>query len=481
MRNGIPSAATVAALVCAAGAAFGQAPVSSAFTYQGKLEDAGSPANAAYDMTFRLYSAAAGGSQVGSTLTQNDVPVSEGLFTVLLDFGTSPFGGEARWLEIAVRNGASSGAYTTLSPRQALTALPYALYALSGPGSGGPWAVSGNDITATNTGNVGIGVGNPAIKLSVFGSENTGLSDGVFEMISPGGALGNVMTMDGNEINAWSHLYINPDASTNVYMVLGGGDVGIGTAAPEALLHVADGSAGTVTAHGDSVAVFERSDRAFVSLLTPSTTDRGILFGDPTNPYDGGIVYNASPNTDGFQFRTGGNVNRMVITSSGNVGIGTTAPAAKLDVNGTARCTVLEITGADVAEKFPVSEPVEPGTVVMIDAENPGRLCAARGAYNRRVAGIVSGAGDLPVGAVLGHLPGHEDAPPIALSGRVWVRCDASDRAIEPGDMLTTADRRGHAMAAVDLPRAQGAILGKAMTALPHGSTGLVLVLVNLQ
>ncbi len=116
-----------------------------------------------------------------------------------------------------------------------------------------------------------------------------------------------------------------------------------------------------------------------------------------------------------------------------------------------------------------------------IDAEHPGKLRVSRQAYSARVAGVVSGAGDIPVGAVLGNLPGHEDAPAIALSGRVWVRCDAGDTAIAPGDMLTTSATPGHAMKAADRERAYGTILGKSMTALAQGERGLVLVLVNLQ
>ena len=171
---------------------------------------------------------------------------------------------------------------------------------------------------------------------------------------------------------------------------------------------------------------------------------------------------------------------RLAVTANGDVGIGTIAPAAKLDVNGTTRTKVLEIVGADVAEKFPTSDKVERGMVVAIDPPNPGKLCLARGAYNRRVAGVVSGANDFPVGAVLGNRPGHEDAPPIALSGSVYVWCDAVSGSIESGDLLTTSDTPGHAMKVRDLARAQGAILGKAMTRLESGK-GLVLVLVTLQ
>jgi hypothetical protein len=140
---------------------------------------------------------------------------------------------------------------------------------------------------------------------------------------------------------------------------------------------------------------------------------------------------------------------------------------------------VLEIEGADVAEKFPVSEAVEPGMVVAIDPRHAGQLCLARGAYNPCVAGIVSGANGLKAGTVLGHLPGHEDAPPIALTGRVWCWADASNGAIVPGDRLTTSETPGHAMKVTDGARAGGATLGKAMTPLSEGR-GLVLVLVNL-
>jgi hypothetical protein len=103
-------------------------PVGTAFTYQGRLTDGGSPANGAYDFEFELYDAASGGTTLG-TLTVGNSPVTDGLFTVQLDFGAAVFTGDARWLQIGVRPGDSSGAYTALSPRQALTAAPYALYA----------------------------------------------------------------------------------------------------------------------------------------------------------------------------------------------------------------------------------------------------------------------------------------------------------------------------------------------------------------
>lgn len=104
-----------------------QAPAGTGFTYQGRLTDGGAPANGAYDSTFTLYDDPTAGTQVGSTVTKDNVNVSDSLFTVTLDFG-DVFDGTALYLEIGVRPGSDTGAYTTLTPRQPLTAAPYAAY-----------------------------------------------------------------------------------------------------------------------------------------------------------------------------------------------------------------------------------------------------------------------------------------------------------------------------------------------------------------
>ena len=108
------------------------APLGTAFTYQGKLTDEGQPANGAYDLLFALTSADAPGAQVGGTLTNDSVWVTNGLFTTQLDFGQAAFSGAARWLDIAVRRTAGTNLlFTALSPRQPLTATPHALHARS--------------------------------------------------------------------------------------------------------------------------------------------------------------------------------------------------------------------------------------------------------------------------------------------------------------------------------------------------------------
>jgi len=101
-----------------------------AFTYQGRLSDGATPANGTYDFEFSLYSAETGGTQVGTTVTLNGISVSDGYFTVALDFG-DVFNGTTMWLNINVRVGSSGTTFNPLSPRQKLTPTPYSLYSQS--------------------------------------------------------------------------------------------------------------------------------------------------------------------------------------------------------------------------------------------------------------------------------------------------------------------------------------------------------------
>jgi len=154
-----------------------------------------------------------------------------------------------------------------------------------------------------------------------------------------------------------------------------------------------------------------------------------------------------------------------------------------LAVNGRIRTEILEITGgADLAEPFQVTEnglSAEPGFVVSIDAENPGFVTTSLEAYDRKIAGVISGAGGVKPGVVLTAV-NKDSGLPVALSGRVWVHATAANGAIQPGDLLTTSNVPGFAMRVTDHARAQGAILGKAMTGLATGE-GLVFALVTLQ
>jgi hypothetical protein len=109
-------------LVCAA-------PLGTAFTYQGHLNDGSNPAQGIYDLRFTIYDLDSGGSLVAGPLTNSPVSVSNGLFTATLDFGPGVFAGDARWLEIGVRANGSSDDFVTLGPRQPLAPTPYAMHA----------------------------------------------------------------------------------------------------------------------------------------------------------------------------------------------------------------------------------------------------------------------------------------------------------------------------------------------------------------
>lgn len=101
---------------------------STTFTYQGFLKDGGVPVSGTFDFEFQLYDDSGAGAQVGSTLNSEDISVVNGYFNVTLDFGSAPFDGSQRWLQISVRPGGSTGSYTLLTPRVELTPVPYAIY-----------------------------------------------------------------------------------------------------------------------------------------------------------------------------------------------------------------------------------------------------------------------------------------------------------------------------------------------------------------
>lgn len=123
-------AATAAAMISALSAfVAAAAPVGTGFSYQGQLGNGGQPANGRYDLRFNLYTVGSGGSPVGVGVTNENVSVSNGLFTTTVDFGANVFTGDEYWLDLGVRSGSSTGAFTPLTPRQLLTPVPYALHA----------------------------------------------------------------------------------------------------------------------------------------------------------------------------------------------------------------------------------------------------------------------------------------------------------------------------------------------------------------
>ena len=222
------------------------AALGTAFTYQGRLTSANAPANGHYDFVFRLFDAVSGGSQVGADLPLGNVQVTTGLFTVQLDFGQTPFTGNARWLEIGVRP-TGGGSYTTLTPRQPLTATPFALYALNG----GLWQQVGNAITNTNSGFVGVNRSSTVSGSEYFGiyaPVSNGSYGGMYVSTDPNGWPFYGYSSGGGLNNAaWTYLdgvtstwYLNNGG--NRLAVQSDGDVGIGTTTPGARLEVVAGA-----------------------------------------------------------------------------------------------------------------------------------------------------------------------------------------------------------------------------------------------
>lgn len=140
--------------------------------------------------------------------------------------------------------------------------------------------------------------------------------------------------------------------------------------------------------------------------------------------------------------------------------------------------------GADCAEDFDVIDVVpdadtnEPGTVVVIGAD--GLLRRSDKPYDKCVAGVVSGAGDLQPGIRLDRQPSQSNRKPIALAGKVYCKVDASFAPIEAGDLLTTSPTPGHAMKVADEAKAFGTVIGKALRPFESG-VGLIPILIGLQ
>ena len=169
-----------------------------AFTYQGRLNVSTNPANGTYNLRFALFDALTVGNQVGSPLTNSPVSVSNGLFTVTLDFGAN-FPGADRWLEIGVRTN-GSGTFSTLSPRQKITPSPYAIYAAGASAAG----ISGTIPTANLTGTYGSAVtfNNAA---NSFSGNGTGLNN--VNAISLGGlGAASFWVLGGNVVTGGANL-----------------------------------------------------------------------------------------------------------------------------------------------------------------------------------------------------------------------------------------------------------------------------------
>jgi hypothetical protein len=345
----------------------------------------------------------------------------------------------------------------------------------TGPAGASPFTLNGLDAVYTQ-GNVGIGTSSPSRRLHVMQGATGATPNDNAKLVVEGtsgfatwiNVLGQVneevgillghpaSSSDGafiwNDFN--DHIQIRAAGQTRM-VVEGSGHVGMTTTAPEAGLSVT-----TVN-----------------SVINP--TEIGVHLGRIPFADNSGSTVSIVGGAEGAQLRfyeAGGENCRMWYIPQEDE-IRFDGALALVSV------PVLEIRGgADLVEGFNTTEDriAEPGTVMVIDPSNPGSLTMSTSAYDFKVAGVVSGANGVNAGIHLGQDSVMDGDTKVAMTGRVYVKCTSENGAILPGDRLTTASLAGHAMKATDSMRSDGAVIGKAMSALDE-ETGLVLVLVNLQ
>jgi hypothetical protein len=323
-----------------------------AFTYQGRLNNAGGPANGTYDLTYKLWNASSGGGQVGSTLTVSGTVISNGLFTATLDFG-SVFNGSSYWLELAVRtNGTAS--YTTLNPRQPLTPTPYAITAENVDG-----LVPASQLSGTVPGGLLSGTYGDPLTLNNAGNHISGTFSGNGTALTGVALLAGGNAFSGNQnINGMLNIDDGSGAGTYTDEVIGPGGYTAGEEHSinfdDSLGHVGslivgyDGANGyfsmgnlydngthqtgtkAFTVFGDGVVNIDPDSLNAGFLNNGNTNGSSLTFGSTSGE---GIASQRTVGVDqwSLEFYTSF-INRMIIMNNGFVGIGTTNPAAQLDV-----------------------------------------------------------------------------------------------------------------------------------------------------
>lgn len=268
-------------------AATGISAQTTAFNFQGRLNDGANPANGSVEMQFRLFDIFSGGSQIGTTVSKPNVVVINGIFSTQLDFGAAAFDGSTRFVEIGVRPAGSTNGFTTLNPRQEILSTPYAIQAKNSAQLGG--IPASEYVTTTTVGNsfiknaatqqtgnfnisgngiVGdsLGIGttpNSGYKLDTVGNARFTTANGTeITFASPNGESGmsthifNLgradVRFDGTTLKLVVGLSGSVPPSTNGIAITRSGDVGIGTVTPTSKLSVNNGTTGFPAIFGES-------------------------------------------------------------------------------------------------------------------------------------------------------------------------------------------------------------------------------------
>src|SRR5438552_9876838 len=348
-------------LFAGASAVFAQ---TSSFIYQGRLTDGGTAANGNYDLQFALFDSLSGGAQVGSTQTINTVPVSNGVFTVSLDFGANAFTGASRFLEISARP--TGGSFTLLTPRQQVTSTPYAIRSANASSADTATNATNatNATTATNATQLGgiaasqyvqtndsrLSDARPPTPGSSNYIQNSSAQQSASNFnISGNGTAGG--TLSGNLVNATTQYNLNGSrilsnaGSENLFAGAGTGAVNTGQGNS-----FFGAFAGAVNTTGSDNAFFGDgaganslgSKNAFFGTSAGNVNSMGNLntaVGYGSN-FGRGDLLNATAigshaRVDASNALVLGSINGVnAATADTNVGIGTTAPIARLHVVG---------------------------------------------------------------------------------------------------------------------------------------------------